>query len=259
MKPRIVACSGGVDSLLLATVAHRSDPGCTVVAHSISPAVPGRATGRVASYAANEGWQLNLVATTEFEDESYLSNPKERCYHCKTHLYDALENLTCFLAERSNWYILSGANKDDLSEYRPGLIAASEHGVRHPFVECDLGKADIREVARLLGLDCADLPASPCLASRLHTGTRVTEARLRSADAGEELIRRLAGIAIVRCRFRQEAVVVEVPIADQAVITPQVLGRVIEAMRMIDPTIVSIRLDDQPYGAGRAIDLTAAT
>lgn len=251
--PRIVACSGGVDSLLLSTVAHRADPAGTVVAHAVTPAVPGRATGRVLAVAAGERWALELVPTTEFGDERYLRNPTDRCYYCKTHLYDALRCLASRLEHRQGWQLLSGANQDDLGEYRPGLLAASEQGVRHPLVEAGLTKEDVRGLARYLHLDFAELPAAPCLASRLYTGTRVTEARLRSVDAGEELLRRRTGIAVLRCRLRDDEVLVEVASADRHLVTEGVLSEAEAAMRAVEPAIWRVRLDDRPYRPGQAV------
>jgi uncharacterized protein len=253
---RIVACSGGVDSLLLATVAHRSDPDGTVVAHAVTPAVPGGATGRVLAMATSQRWSLELVATAEFDDERYLSNPTNRCYYCKTHLYDALGRLAGGLAHRRGWQVVSGANRDDLGEYRPGLLAASEQGVRHPLIEAGLAKADVRHLARQLQLDFAELPATPCLASRLYTGTRVSAARLRSVDAGEELLRRRTGIGVVRCRLRGDEAIVEVAGEDRDVVTEALLEEVGAAMRAVEPAIGRVRLDDRPYRPGRAIIAT---
>ncbi|MEM1335113.1 MAG: ATPase, partial [Actinomycetota bacterium] len=185
---RVVACSGGIDSLVLATVAV-SEPGSTRVAHTATPAVPGDATARVVDHAARGGWRLDVIRSGEFDDDRYLSNPTERCYFCKSNLYDAIQALLDTADVPSCTAVLSGANTDDLGEYRPGLDAAAERAVRHPFVEAGIGKAEIRSIARLLGMAEADLPASPCLASRLYTGTRVTAARLRAVEAGEALLR----------------------------------------------------------------------
>lgn len=253
---RIVACSGGVDSLLLATLAHRAQPVTTIVAHTVTAAVPGAATGRVIATAEAEGWHLELVRSDEFEDERYLANPTDRCYFCKSHLYGALGRLADRFAGPAATTILSGANRDDLGEYRPGLTAAAERGVRHPYLEADLGKADVRDVARRAGLSFADLPASPCLASRLYTGTRVTEARLRAVDAGEEVIRCATGIDVVRCRIRADEVVVEVTAPDRPLVTDEVLERAGTAMRTVEPGIASVCLDDRPYRPGQAV-LTA--
>jgi uncharacterized protein len=196
------------------------------------------------------------VASSEFADERYLSNPSDRCYFCKSHLYQALETLTDCLSELGAggpWTLLSGANVDDLSEYRPGLVAAAEHGVRHPFIEAGIAKREIRAIVARLGLDFAELPASPCLASRLYTGTRVTPARLRAVDAAETLIRESTGIDVVRCRIRQAAAVVEVRQEDRHLITAPLLEEVKAVMRGIESTVTTVRLDDQPYRPGRAI------
>jgi len=249
MPTRIVACSGGVDSLLLATVAHRAAPSETVVAHAVTPAVPSAATARVIERAQTENWTLQLVRSKEFDDERYLANPRNRCYFCKSHLYAAIRELRT----PDGSTMLSGANTDDLGEYRPGLIAAKENGVRHPYIEAGLGKDDIRAIARKLGLNFAELPASPCLASRLYTGTPVTPSRLRSIEVGEDLLRMLTGIDVVRCRLREDIVLIEVTADDHALVTGQVIERVAAAMRQVEPSLRGIFLDDKPYRPGRAL------
>lgn len=249
---RIVACSGGIDSLLLATIAHRRDPGVTIVAHTVTPAVPGEATARVLATARVEGWQVELVRSREFDDERYLTNPTDRCYFCKSNLYDAIGELRSHAVAPVGATLLSGANVDDLGEYRPGLRAADEHAVRHPYVEAEMGKSEIRAVARHLGVAEAELPASPCLASRLYTGTRVTPGRLRAVEVGEAIVR-TAGVPVVRCRVRGARVTIEVPDADRPRMTRALVDDVAAAMRAVEPSIGSVALDEQPYRAGRAI------
>jgi len=250
--PLIIACSGGIDSLLLATLAHRYDPTTTVVAHTVTPAVPSAGTARVVTHARSEGWNLEIVRSNEFDDERYLSNPTNRCYYCKTNLYDAVVALTHLESAAPRATIVSGANLDDLGEYRPGLIAADENHVRHPYIEADMGKADIRSLARHLGLDEAELPAEPCLASRLYTGTRVTEARLRAIELGEAVLR-AAGSLVVRCRVRDHDVLVEVPDEDRIAITPGLLNDVLRAMQAAEPEICTVSLDERPYRPGQAV------
>lgn len=253
---RVVACSGGVDSLSLAAVAHQQMPNTTVVAHAVTPAVPEQATSRVIRYATEFGWNLELVKPREFEDERYLDNPADRCYYCKSHLYDSL------LIERNlgparTSVVLSGTNLDDLGEYRPGLNAATERNVRHPFVEAGFTKDDVRALAVSLDLDAADLPASPCLASRLYTGTRVSIDRLRAVELGERALTDLTGLDVVRCRVRDSEVLVEVPDGEQHRVTNDVLAKVGDAMRTVSPGLGTPELDTRPYRPGRAFVVTA--
>ena len=250
IRPRVIACSGGIDSTLLATLAHRLAPEATIVAHAVSPAVPAEATARVRDWAAREGWRLEIVRSGEFSDERYLSNPVNRCYFCKSNLYSALKDIAAALPTDAT--LVSGANMDDLGEYRPGLEAAAENGVRHPWIEAELTKADIRTIARELGLPFAQLPASPCLASRLYTGTRVTAPRLRAVEDGERLIRERTGIGIVRCRIRENALIVEVGDADRARITSGLLDEVFHIAHAAEPQIKGAELDAKAYRPGRA-------
>jgi uncharacterized protein len=255
-SPRVIACSGGVDSLVLATVAARQRPDETLVAHAVTPAVPAAASACVHQAASREGWRLELVRSAEFDDERYLSNPVDRCFHCKSHLYAALD----LLADRTlgdGAVLMSGANIDDLGEYRPGLLAAEERGVRHPFVEAGIDKRTIREIARRLDLDVAELPASPCLASRLYTGTRVSVARLRAVELGEESLRTALSIDVVRCRIRDDDVIVEVEADRRESIDDARLAATLELMRAAAPGLVAIRLDDRPYRPGRAFVVSA--
>jgi uncharacterized protein len=248
---RMIACSGGIDSLLLAVVSHRADPSSTVIAHTVTPAVPGDGTARVVDHGEREGWNLHIVRSGEFDDEAYLSNPTDRCYHCKSNLYDAIGELRTAPGV-GEAVILSGANVDDLGEYRPGLAAAAERDVRHPYVEAKITKAEIRAIAAHLDLAEADLPASPCLASRLYTGTRVTPSRLRAIEAGEALVRDRSAVAVVRCRVRESAVMIEVADADRELIDERLLESVATAMRSIEPSITSVELDERAYEPGRA-------
>jgi len=253
---RLVACSGGVDSMLLATLAHRHHPGGTTVIHDMSPAVPAAATSRVVEHAAVQGWNLQMITSEEFADERYLSNPRNRCYFCKTHLYSAMSQVAQNIPTGSGATLLSGANSDDVKEYRPGLRAASEHGVRHPYVELGISKAAIRRIAGKLGLDFADIPASPCLSSRLYTGTRVTAARLRAVEVGEDLVRRRTGIDVVRCRIDGSTVRIEVPLDDAGRLGPALLDSVLQTMQLLDPQLARIEADPRGYHPGRAFKLT---
>ncbi|HVX99311.1 MAG TPA: adenine nucleotide alpha hydrolase [Pseudorhodoplanes sp.] len=200
-----IAVSGGIDSMTLAFVAHRFLDRPPTMVHAVSPAVPAEATLRIRDYARREGWRLSLVDAGEFGDPSYRANPVNRCYFCKSNLYDRIRGLA-FGA------IASGTNLDDLGDVRPGLKAAAERRVIHPFVEAGIGKSGIRLLARLHGLlDLADLPAQPCLASRVETGIRIEAGDLAFIDAVERQIRELAPPqADVRCRLTRGGVVLEI-------------------------------------------------
>ena len=198
-----VAVSGGVDSMTLSVVAHRALRSRARMYHAVSPAVPPEATARVAHFAGREGWSLELLDAGEFADERYRFNPVNRCFYCKGNLYAAI-------ARRTDAVIVSGTNLDDLTDYRPGLSAAAEHGVRHPFVESGIDKQGIRNIARLLALgDLADLPAAPCLSSRVETGIAIEPHMLAKVDAAERLIRRELAPRVVRLRVRRSGPVIE--------------------------------------------------
>ena len=198
-----VAVSGGVDSMTLAHLTHRHHGARARMVHAVSPAVPAEATARVRAHADRYGWTLALIDAGEFADLRYRTNPIDRCYFCKSNLYSRI-------AGAFAGAILSGTNTDDLGDYRPGLKAAGENGVRHPFVEAGMAKSDVRVVARALGLDdVAELPAAPCLASRIETGIHIDAADLALADEVERRVRAEFGAADVRCRITAQGVRVE--------------------------------------------------
>ncbi len=206
-----IAVSGGVDSMTLAHAGHRAGlPGLRVV-HALSPAVPEEATARVRDYAARFGWQLVEVDAGEFADPAYRANPVNRCYFCKTNLYSRIAHVT-------EGPIASGANLDDLGDYRPGLTAAAEHRVRHPFVEAGMSKAAVRALAREFGLDdVAELPAQPCLSSRIETGIAISAVDLAFVARMERaLAPHIPQGTDLRCRVTHDGVVVEAAAADPA-------------------------------------------
>lgn len=211
----VVALSGGVDSLTLAAFAHRVlGPKVTLI-HAVSPAVPAAATHRVKEFAAGRGAALTVLDAGEFSDEAYRVNPANRCYFCKSHLYDAIR-------ARFQGTVLSGTNFDDLTDFRPGLTAARERGVRHPFVEAGLTKVRVRELARHLGLgEIAELPAAPCLSSRVETGIRIEAPALALIDAVETELRDALMPTTVRCRVRHRGVIVEMDEASLEGLPPE--------------------------------------
>jgi len=222
-----IAVSGGVDSMTLAHIAYARFPAAARVVHAISPAVPAAATARVRCHAARHGWALSEIDAGEFADPRYRANPLDRCYFCKVNLYDRIAQVT-------RLPIASGTNRDDLGDFRPGLRAAAERRVVHPFVEAGIGKSDIYAMARHLGLDdLADLPAQPCLASRIETGISVERDDLALVERIEaELAQRLPRASAVRCRVTRGGIVVEcapLPEADEQTAIAARLAGLIEA------------------------------
>jgi uncharacterized protein len=244
-----VAVSGGVDSMTLAIVAGRRHGAFAEMVHATSPAVPPEATARVEAYARREGWRLAIIDAGEFADPDYLANPANRCFFCKTNLYGTI-------AARTEATIVSGTNLDDLDDWRPGLQAAAARGVRHPYVEAGIDKAGVRALAHALGLDdLAELPAAPCLSSRLATGIRVTPERLQLVHAVERLIDRELAPHTVRCRLFHDGVAIQ--------LDPDGLSRIRESAaaplrRAIERMAGIGAVRYEPYRMGSAFLRTAA-
>jgi uncharacterized protein len=234
--PMAIAVSGGIDSLTLATAAHRTLAGVTMH-HATSPAVPPEATQRTRDLADRFGWTLDIFDAGEFDRPAYVANPTNRCFHCKTSLYGAL-------SRRSALQIVSGTNIDDLGEYRPGLNAARDHAVRHPFVEAGIDKAGIRALASELGLGAlSELPSAPCLSSRIETGIAIEAPMLGLVHRAEQIVAAAMQPRTVRCRVRRSGMVIELDTATLARLTP--------------PNAEILRQDIQALGVTRPISFAA--
>ncbi len=192
----VVAFSGGVDSSLVAAVAARALGARALAVTAVSPAVAAGELDGARRVAAAVGIAHETIATDELARDGYRRNGSDRCYFCKSELYDTLAELA---ARRGYGVLLSGANADDAGDWRPGLRAAAEHGVLHPLLDAGAGKADVRALARELGIPSADKPATPCLASRIPYGTAVDPETLARIDRAERAVRAL-GFPVLRVR-----------------------------------------------------------
>lgn len=191
-----VAFSGGIDSTVVARAAFEVLEDRSVAVTADSPSVPRSELDEARRIAAIIGIRHCVLKTNEFANPDYLRNDGSRCYHCKSELYDTILE---HLPQLGMSFICSGANLDDLGDYRPGLVAAAERHIRHPLQEAQFTKADVRALAREWQLPTWDKPASPCLSSRLAPGLAVTPERTARIEAAEAFLRNLG---LRECRVR---------------------------------------------------------
>ena len=208
MRQVAVAFSGGIDSTVVANAAHVALGDHAIAVTADSASVPRAEIDEAKAIAQHIGIAHRIVATGEFANPDYLKNDGTRCYHCKDELYDQIESLLPTLGID---IICSGANLDDLGDYRPGLIAAAEHKVRHPLQEAGFTKADVRALALAWSLPTWDKPASPCLSSRIAPGVEATAERTARVEAAEAYLKKL-GYREFRVRLHEgELARIEVP------------------------------------------------
>lgn len=241
MKRAAVAFSGGIDSTVVANAALLALGDQAVAVTADSPSVPRAEIAEAQELARRIGIAHRLVATQEFADPDYVRNDGARCYFCKDELYTRIETL---LPELQADVICSGANLDDLGDYRPGLKAAAEHRVRHPLQEAGFTKADVRALARHWDLPTWDKPASPCLSSRLAPGVEVTPERTGRVEAAEVYLKQL-GLRDCRVRLHEgELARIEVPAAEIARFAdPAVSVDLVKTLRKLGFQFVTLDLE----------------
>jgi uncharacterized protein len=213
----VVAFSAGVDStLLLALAVEALGPTNVLAAVGVSPSLPAEERQAAGRIAGQIGAELVEVPTGELDDPRYAANPAERCYFCKHDLFGRLGELA---GRRGFDVVLSGANADDTGDFRPGMRAAEEFGVRSPLLEAGLTKGEIRQVSLRMNLPTWDKPAMACLASRVPYGQAITAERLGRIEQAERAVREL-GFRQVRVRDHDQVARIEVPAED----LPRLLG-----------------------------------
>jgi len=206
----LVCYSGGVDSAFVLAVATRQLGERAIGMTAVSPSLPPGELEYALALAKEIGAVHRIVSSNEMDDPRYVANNADRCFYCKSELYEIAE------AKRKEWDLaatLNGTNCDDLGDYRPGLSAAQNAGVKSPLVECGFSKADVRAAAQIIGLGAWDKPALACLSSRIPYGTSVTGERLAQIGGFEADLKKL-GFRQVRVRYHDKLARVELDLAE---------------------------------------------
>ncbi len=242
----LIAFSGGVDSSYLAYAAHRVLGANALAVTAESASYPASHRAMAERVAREFGIPHRFVSTQELANPRYRVNAPDRCYHCKTELFDVLGSLRDELGFDAVAY---GVNTDDTGDFRPGHRAANERGVLSPFLEADLAKHEIRQLSREAGLPTAELPASACLSSRLPYGTEVTPERLLQVERGEERLRAL-GFRQVRLRHHGHLARIEIGADELArALEPRMARSIAAAIRPLGFRWVSLDLEGYRTGS----------
>ncbi|MCL4508833.1 MAG: ATP-dependent sacrificial sulfur transferase LarE [Chloroflexi bacterium] len=256
LESAIVAYSGGADSALLLRVARDvlGEHALGVIALSPSYAAGEREHAR--SFAAEQGLPILEITTDEMDNPNYVANAGDRCYYCKTELFDKLEQIR---QQRGYAVIIDGFNADDVGDYRPGIRAAGEHYVVHPLQEAGLTKAEIRDISHELGLKTWDKPAMPCLSSRVPVGTPIRIGTLRQIEESEQSLHDL-GFRQVRVRHHGKIARIEVDVQDlQRLIAPGVREQVVAAVQKAGYAYVAVDLAGYRMGNLNPVGATQAS
>jgi len=237
----LVCYSGGIDSALVLAVATEvlgdGAVGMTAVSPSLAPSERDDAARIARSLGANH----RFVESHEMDRPGYVANGPDRCFHCKTELFERLEAL----ADHEGWRTLAyGAVVDDLGDTRPGMRAADAHRVRAPLIEAGIGKLEVRILARALGLRVWDKAASACLASRVPHGSEVTAEKLGQIERGEDWLRSAFGLGTVRLRHEGARARIEVRVDDIPLLQGHI-GRI--SLYLRDLGFHEVQIDPRGY------------
>ncbi len=242
----LVCFSGGVDSMLLLKVAHDVLGHRCVALTAVSVTMARSERAGALELAAQLGVRHEVIESNEMERPGFAQNPTNRCYHCKAELLDLAGPAATRLGCKE---VLLGTNLDDLGDHRPGLQASEERGARHPMVDAQLSKSDVRELSRILGLPTWDKPQLACLSSRFPYGTEITPARLQQVDQFEDGLRAL-GFRQLRVRFHGEVARLEIESSAMArALDPAVREQIVSLGRRAGFTFVSLDLSGFASGS----------
>jgi len=212
----VIAYSGGVDSALLAYVAHLALGNKMLAALADSPSLSRKEYRHAVAFAKNHEIPLQIINTREMQNPYYAANRGDRCYHCKKALFERIDELRLQPGNPFSqlpWPIFYGVNLDDLGDYRPGMQAADEAAILAPYLELKMDKNVIRMVCNFLSLEVADKPAMPCMASRIAYGQEVNVEKLEQVEAAEDFLNDL-GFKVLRVRHHGDTARIEIALED---------------------------------------------
>jgi uncharacterized protein len=242
----VLAYSGGVDSTLLLKVAVDTLGTENVIACiAVSPSLAQSQHEQAVELAKKIGAQLKEIDLDELSDPNYSANKADRCFHCKSHVFSLLADI----AKENNFnHVICGHNLDDADDYRPGSRAAEVFKVRSPLAEAQMTKDDIRQLSRQLDLPTAELPASPCLASRISYGLQITDRRLKQIEQAEDYLKQF-GLVEFRVRHHDQLARIEIRPDDfEKVMTEPARSKIIEKIKSLGFKFVA--LDLQGFRSG---------
>lgn len=246
----LVAYSGGVDSAFLAHVAHRVLGNDVLAVIADSPSLARTQLTDAVSFAREQGFALEVIATAEMSRPDYIRNDGMRCFHCKDELFTVMDELR---RTRGFDTIAYGVNADDQGDFRPGQRAARNHQITTPLLDAGLGKAEIRALARNAGLRVWDKPASACLSSRIEYGRPVSAEALRTVEQGEEALRTL-GFRQFRVRHHGETVRIEIAPDELArALNPQMAEEFTRIFKSLGYAFVTLDLEGFRSGSMNAL------
>jgi uncharacterized protein len=241
----LVAYSGGVDSAYLAWIAHQTLGADMLAVIADSASLARTQLQDALAFAREHGIPIEVIQTGEMDRPEYIRNDRQRCFHCKDELFQVMQS---FAEKRGFQSIAYGVNIDDQSDFRPGQAAARQHHVAAPLLEAELGKAEIRELARNAGLRVWEKPASACLSSRIEYGRPVTLQALSAVEQGEEA---LHGLGFSQCRVRHHGEIARIEIAKTELpraLTPQMFAEFTRIFKALGFTFVA--LDTEGFRSG---------